>query len=150
MPVPLSLLVGLVADPLVNKPLVDPFARTCGYETVPQTVKAACHRPRAATERPLEMVVGLVPGDGGDRHPSPLRHVGRTAALRGCPGFLASVARGSTPRLAAGNGAAPAEQERPAGMHGQPRFQHALEEGGERHAAGGPSALTFFLLTDQH
>lgn len=60
------LFVRLMADPLVDQPLIDRPAGACGYEAVSQDVVAADHAPFGSCQSPLQMVVGLVLGHGHD------------------------------------------------------------------------------------
>src|SRR4051794_3892914 len=64
--IPAPLLLRAVADELVDDPLVNPGRGQATDERVPQYVVALEHLPLATGQGPLQVVVCLVAGHGGD------------------------------------------------------------------------------------
>ena len=91
-----SLFLALVPYPFVDEALVDAFAGARRDEAVTQRMVSADNLPFRTGQRPLQVIVGLVPSQRGE-----FREARRTARPRAGPSGSLLVAPRSKPRLAA-------------------------------------------------
>src|SRR5262245_3426665 len=91
MAVAAALLVGLVADELVDDALVDAGRRQARDEAVPQDVVALQRLPLAPLQGALQMVVRLVPGHRRRVRRLACPHCGQPSLERRGAGLLSPV-----------------------------------------------------------
>ncbi len=107
----LLLLRRLMADELVDDPLIHASSSQAADEAMPQRMQSTQDFPLAASEGPLEVIVALITSDSGGKCPL---------------------------RLAADNVYLLSEQPRATRMHFQPVLQDLLQGGRDGDPACGP------------
>ena len=113
---------GLVSEPSVDEPLIDPPRRAIRGEGVAEAVPARNHLPLTARDRRVEVMIAFVDGDWH----------------KVCAGLLAAE---DFKRLA--------DRVDPAGVGVEPLPHYLCQEGRQGHAAGGAPPLDPLLLADQ-
>src|SRR3954447_5921096 len=116
MPVAAPLLLRLVADPLVDEPLVDATRRADADERVTERMPALDDRPGGAREAPLQVVVRLLGGELGERRGLPFPDRREPALEPGRADLLVPMSRRAAPLLAPLHLAEVTEQKLPAGV----------------------------------
>jgi len=93
MPIPLPLLVRLVADPLINVSLINGLCGTGPNKTMPEKMPAFYLRPFRSLEYLFEMVVGFVFGQWPDGLLTSCLQRCRTSNVGGRPFFFFEISR---------------------------------------------------------
>jgi hypothetical protein len=118
---------GLVAQDVIDNPLINPCRREARRNGVPQHVHAPDDLPLSASERAAEMVVAFPESERSCLRPFlPLAHRRQPLGQRVCPACPALVAGGAAAFAAPLNWSGVAKERVATGMNGKPCLERFL------------------------